>query len=199
MPPGGVSDEDLEFVATHKPILSEVGYATWYTAPYKGRRAANGQVFDDSAMTAAHRTLPMGSLVVVTNLKTGQSSAMRITDRGPFVEGRMLDLTIASAKATGVYGTGLGPRAHGRVRDAQAHRHGRALVRADWRIPRRARRHEAEGATARLYPGSNVIEFPGENSYWVRIRPEGDDRAMAEYISQHLQPAEGDAFLTRLD
>jgi len=51
----------------------------------------------------------------------------------------------------------------------------------------------------RRYPGSNVIEFPGENSYWVRIRPEGDDREMAEYIAQHLQPVEGDAFLTRLD
>src|SRR5580692_4568214 len=106
-PAGGVSAEDLEYVATHQPILSETGYATWYTAPYKGRRAANGQVFDDTAMTAANRTLPMGSLVVVTNLTTGQSSAMRITDRGPFVEGRMLDLTIASAKAVGVYSVGM--------------------------------------------------------------------------------------------
>jgi rare lipoprotein A len=95
VPAGGVSAADLDFVATHKPILSEIGNATWYTAPYKGRRAANGEVFDDWAMTAAHRTLPMGSLVVVTNLKTGQSGAMRITDRGPFVEDRMLDLTIA--------------------------------------------------------------------------------------------------------
>ena len=107
VPPGGVSQADMDFVATHTPILSELGYATWYTAPYKGRRAANGQVFDDSAMTAAHRTLPMGSLVEVTNLTTGQTAVMRITDRGPFVEDRMLDLTIASAKATGVYRAGL--------------------------------------------------------------------------------------------
>jgi rare lipoprotein A len=49
------------------------------------------------------------------------------------------------------------------------------------------------------YPGSNVIEFPGEKSYWVRIRPEGDDRAMAAYIAQHIQPVEGNAYLTRLD
>ena len=46
---------------------------------------------------------------------------------------------------------------------------------------------------------ANVIEFPGEKSYWVRIRPQGDDRATAEYIAQHLQPVEGDAYLTRLD
>jgi rare lipoprotein A len=49
------------------------------------------------------------------------------------------------------------------------------------------------------YPGSNVIEFPGEDSYWVRIRPEGDDRQEAELIARHLRPQEGEAFLTRLD
>jgi rare lipoprotein A len=198
-PPGGINDDDLAFVATHRPILSEVGYATWYTAPYKGRHAANGQVFDDDAMTAAHRTLPMGSLVVVTNMKTGESSAMRITDRGPFVEDRMLDLTIASAKAVGIYRTGM------------------AMVRMDvyetpkpmatggrWCVQIGAF-HDEEDAIAlkaqllRDYPGANVIEFPGEKSYWVRIRPLGDDRAMAEQIARHLQPVEGDAYLTRLD
>jgi rare lipoprotein A len=51
----------------------------------------------------------------------------------------------------------------------------------------------------RDYPGANVIEFPGEKSFWVRIRPEGDDRAMAEQIARQLQPVEGDAYLTRLD
>ena len=49
------------------------------------------------------------------------------------------------------------------------------------------------------YPGSNVIEFPGENSFWVRIRPQGDDRAMAESIARQVQPVEGNAYLTRLD
>ncbi len=199
VPPGGINASDLNYVATHRPILSEVGYATWYTAPYKGRHAANGEVFDDLAMTAAHRTLPMGSLVVVTNMSTGQSSAMRITDRGPFVEGRFLDLTIASAKATGVYRAGL------------------VQVRMDvyetpkpidwggrWCVQFGAF-HDERGALKlkeqllRRYPRSTVMEFPGEKSFWVRIRPEGDDRAMAEYIARHLQPAEGDAFLTRLD
>ena len=198
-PPGGVSAEDLDYVATHQPMLSETGYATWYTAPYKGRRAANGQVFDDGAMTAAHRTLPMGSLVVVTNLTTGQSSAMRITDRGPFVEGRMLDLTIASAKATGVYRAGLV-----RVRMDVYETPKRMDIGGRWCVQIGAFHDEraALGLKAELlrtYPGSNVIEFPGENSYWVRIRPAGDDRATAEYISQHVQPVEGDAYLTRLD
>jgi rare lipoprotein A len=199
VPVGGVSQADLDFVASHQPILSETGLATWYTAPYKGRKAANGQVFDDDAMTAAHRTLPMGSLVMVTNLKTGQSGVMRITDRGPFVEGRILDLSIASAKATGVYRAGL------------------AQVRLDvyqtpkpmdmggrWCVQIGALHDEQEALDLkqqllRQYPGSNVIEFAGQSSYWVRIRPAGDDRQTAEYIADHLQPVEGKAFLTRLD
>jgi rare lipoprotein A len=51
----------------------------------------------------------------------------------------------------------------------------------------------------RRYPDANVIEFPGERSYWVRIRPQGDNREMAEFIARHIHPSEGDAFLTRLD
>jgi rare lipoprotein A len=198
-PVGGISATDLDFIATHRPILSQVGYATWYTAPYKGRRSANGQVFDDAAMTAAHRTLPMGSLVMVTNLKTGESSAMRITDRGPFVEDRMLDLTIASAKATGVYRAGLS-----RVRMDVYETPKPIDTGGRWCVQIGAFHDERDALKLkeqllRRYPGSNVIEFPGEKSYWVRIRPEGDDRNTAEYISEHLQPVEGDAYLTRLD
>jgi peptidoglycan lytic transglycosylase len=199
VPPGGVSDADLDYVATHQPLLSEVGYATWYTAPYKGRRAANGQVFDDDAMTAANRTLPMGSLVVVTNLKTGQSSAMRITDRGPFVEDRMLDLTIASAKAVGVYRSGL---VEVRMDVYQTPKPidtgGRWCVQIGAFHDEQDALH-LKAQLQRSYPGSTVIEFPGEKSYWVRIRPQGDDRAMAESIARHIQPLEGDAYLTRLD
>ena len=77
VPEGGISAGDKEFILSHRPIYSEEGSATWYTAPYKGRKAANGQVFSDEALTAAHRTLPMGSLIVVTNLRTRQTSAMR--------------------------------------------------------------------------------------------------------------------------
>jgi rare lipoprotein A len=197
-PPGGVNADDLEFVRTHQPILSEEGLATWYTAA-KGRKSANGQLFSDHTLTAAHRTLPMGSLIVVTNLTTGQSSPMRITDRGPFVEERILDLTIASAKATGIY------------------RMGTARVRLDvYRTPKpietggrwcvqigaftsERKANKLKKQLERKYPDSTVIDFPGEASYWVRIRPEGDNREQAERIARKLRPAEGAAFLTRLD
>ena len=171
VPPGGVSDADLDFVNTHSPILSEEGLATWYTAPYKGRKAANGQVFSDHALTAAHRTLPMGSLITVTNLKTGQSAAMRITDRGPFVDGRILDLTIASAKATGIYRMGTAEvRLDVYETPKPIERGGRWCVQIGaFKSERKA--VKLKNALLRKYPNSNVIEFPGQDSYWVRIRP----------------------------
>ncbi len=199
VPPGGISAADIRFVNSHQPVLTEVGYATWYSAPYKGRKAANGQVFRDGALTAAHRTLPMGSLIVVTNLKTGQWSAMRITDRGPFVDGRILDMTIASAKATGVYRAGLA-----RVRvdvyetPKPIDEGGRWCVQIGaFHNERMSQKLKVQ--LQRRYPDASVIEFPGTDSYWVRIRPEGDNREKAELIASRLHPAEGDAFLTRLD
>jgi rare lipoprotein A len=201
VPPEGVSAEDLDFVKTHRPILSEQGLATWYTAPYKGRKAANGQLFSDRALTAAHRTLPMGSLITVTNLKTGQSAAMRITDRGPFVDGRILDLTIASAKATGVYSVGTAEvRLDVYQTPKPIERGGRWCVQIGaFKTERDAEKLKKQ--LLRRYPDSNVIEFPGQNSYWVRIRPQGDNRQQAESIARHLRPgeAEAEAFLTRLD
>ena len=198
-PPGGFSDEDLDYINTHRPILIEEGLATWYTAPYKGRRTANGQVFSDHALTAANRTLPMGTLIVVTNLATGQSSPMRITDRGPFAEDRILDLTIASAKATGIYRSGLA-----RVR-MEVYRSPKSINSGGrWCVQIGAFKSEHKAKKlkeqlARKYPEASVIEFPGEASYWVRIRPQDDDRERATLIARRLHPAEGEAYLTRLD
>jgi rare lipoprotein A len=150
-------------------------------------------------MTAAHRTLPMGALIVATNLATGQSAAMRITDRGPFVGDRVLDMTMAAAKATGVYRAGLA-----RVRidvyetPKSINTGGRWCVQIGaFHSEREALRLKQE--LLRTYADSNVIEFAGEDSYWVRIRPEGDNRETAEYIASHLRPSEGEAYLTRLD
>lgn len=199
VPPGGISDEDKEFVLTHRPIFSEEGEASWYTAPYKGRKAANGQVFDDDALTAAHRTLPMGSLIVVTNLKTRQASAMRITDRGPFRPDKVIDLTMASAKSIGLYRVGTAPvRIDVYETPKPIETGGRWCVQIGaFTSERSAEKMKAQ--LLREYPEAKVIEFPGEDSYWVRIRPEGDNREQAEFIAEHLHPDEGDAYLTRLD
>jgi len=126
---------------------------------------------------------------------------MRITDRGPFVDGRILDLTIASAKATGIYRMGAAQvRLDVYQTPKPIDRGGRWCVQIGaFKSEREAEKLKSE--LLRRYPGSNVIEFPGEDSYWVRIRPQGDNREQAEAIARHLRPsdAEAEAFLTRLD
>lgn len=199
VPDGGISAEDKEFVLSHRPIYSEEGQATWYTAPYKGRKAANGEVFRDDALTAAHRTLPMGSLIVVTNLKTRQASAMRISDRGPFVPDKIIDLTLASAKSIGMYRMGTAP-----VRIDVYETPKPMDVGGRWCVqigPLTSERNAIRLKEKLLgeFEGSRVIEFPGERSFWVRIRPAGDDRGQAENIARRVQPEEGAAYLTRLD
>ena len=98
--------EKIEVPADAKPIFEQTGRASWYGAPYHNRRGSNGEVYDMNAMTAAHLTLPLGSIARITNVKTGHSAVVRITDRGPFVEGRIVDLSFAAAKALDVYGPG---------------------------------------------------------------------------------------------
>jgi len=87
----------------------EEGNASWYGAPFHGRRASNGEVYDMNKMTAAHRTMAFGTIVKVTNLTNGKTAVVRITDRGPFIENRIIDLSMAAAKAIESIGPGVVP------------------------------------------------------------------------------------------
>ena len=87
----------------------EQGVASWYGAPFHGRQSSSGEIFDMNRFVAAHRTLPFGSLVRVTNLNNGMHTEVRIIDRGPFVEGRVIDLSLAAAHAIDMVGTGVAP------------------------------------------------------------------------------------------
>ena len=82
------------------------GGASWYGHGFHGRKTANGERFNTHALTAAHRSLPFGSRVQVTNERTGRSVVVRINDRGPFVGGRVIDLSKAAAQAGGISGVG---------------------------------------------------------------------------------------------
>ena len=86
------------------PVMAQTGIASVYS---EGRHTASGERFNPGALTAAHRTLPFGSRVRVTNRRNGRSVVVRITDRGPFVRGRIIDLTPAGARAIGM--SGLAP------------------------------------------------------------------------------------------
>jgi rare lipoprotein A len=85
----------------------EVGVASWYGHPYHGRPSSSGEIYDMEKLTAAHRTLPFGTLVRVRSVDNGRSVEVRINDRGPFVEGRIIDLSRAAARAVQMIGPGI--------------------------------------------------------------------------------------------
>ena len=87
----------------------EVGFASWYGAQHQGKRTASGEVYDMNQLTAAHRTLPFGTRLLVTNRDTSQSAEVRVNDRGPFVKGRILDVSYAAARQLGAVGAGIFP------------------------------------------------------------------------------------------
>jgi rare lipoprotein A len=88
------------------PGATETGIASWYGKPYDGRRAASGEIYDMQQLTAAHRTLPFNTWVEVTDLDNGKQVNVRINDRGPFIDGRIIDLSLAAARTIEMVGPG---------------------------------------------------------------------------------------------
>lgn len=88
---------------------AEVGLASWYGRDFHGRRTSSGEIYDMYQMTAAHRTLPLGTWVEVIHLETGRSIQVRVNDRGPFVGGRVIDLSYGAARVLGMVGQGVAP------------------------------------------------------------------------------------------
>jgi rare lipoprotein A len=84
------------------------GMASYYGKEFNGRKTASGERYSDRKFTAAHRKLPFGTMVNVTNLDNGKSVAVQVNDRGPFKKGRIIDLSYAAARAIGIVGTGTG-------------------------------------------------------------------------------------------
>jgi rare lipoprotein A (peptidoglycan hydrolase) len=92
---------------TGTPETTQVGTASWYGPGFHGQETASGETFNQHALTAAHRTLPLGTEATVTNLETGQSVTVTINDRGPYVPGRQLDLSQAAAQQIGLTKKGV--------------------------------------------------------------------------------------------
>ncbi|MFL6247098.1 MAG: septal ring lytic transglycosylase RlpA family protein [Thermoanaerobaculia bacterium] len=94
----------------HEPGPSETlqGVASWYGEEFAGRTTANGEIFDPTLLTAAHRSLPFGTILDVTNTKTAQTVRVRVNDRGPYIGGRIIDLSYAAAKQIGLIEPGIG-------------------------------------------------------------------------------------------
>jgi len=182
------------------PVLySETGIASWYGPPYHNRRGANGEVYDMNALTAAHKTLPLNSMVRVTNLKTGSSTVVRITDRGPFVGDRIIDLSLAASKAVDVWlaGTAL-VKVEVLSAPAPIASGGRWAVQIGaFQSPKAAA--ELKSKLMRRYHTAQVLQFTGPTGEWVRVRVQDDDKNRAQELAHATVTPEGGIFLVRLD
>jgi rare lipoprotein A len=181
------------------PIWTEVGYASWYGPPYHNRRGANGEIYNQNAMTAAHRSLPMNSIVRVTNLKTGHQQIVRITDRGPFVEDRIVDLSAAAAKAVDVWRPGTAKvKLEVLYAPADIESGGRWCVQIG-AFSRQKDALELKEKLMKRYHTAKVLQFPGPTGFWVRVRVLDDDKKRAQEVAKVINVDEGGVFLVRLD
>jgi rare lipoprotein A len=193
-------EEEIRTPAGAQPLETQTGAASWYGAPYHNRRGSNGEVYNMHAMTAAHRTLPLGSIVRVTNLKTRHSALVRITDRGPFVEGRILDLSYAAAKKVDLWQPGV---ANVKVEVMQTP--GSIAAGGRWAVQigsfeDQKAASELADHLARRYQTAKVVSFASPvGAWWVRVRVLNDDRKRAEDLIHETETPEGSLYLVRLD
>lgn len=189
-----------EITPDTKPLLVETGIASWYGAPYHNRRSSNGDIYDMHAMTAAHRTFPLGSIVRVTNPESGSSAVVRITDRGPFVEGRMIDLSQAAAKKIGLLRKGTGRVRIELLKTPRSIEDGGRWAVQIGGFDQESNARDLAGQLSRRYHTAKILTFSSPTGdWWVRVRVKDDLRARAEEVVKQIKPAEVGIFLVRLD
>jgi rare lipoprotein A len=182
------------------PIATETGLASWYGPPYHNRRGSNGEIYNMHAMTAAHRTYPLGSIVRVTNVKTGATALVRITDRGPFIPGRVVDLSLAAAKKLDVYQPGVAQVKVELMQSAAP-----PASPGKWAVQIGGFPHQPAAAKLadhlkRRYRTAQVLCFASPaGDWWIRIRVLDDDHTRAQKLAAETQTPEGSVFLVRLD
>src|SRR5581483_420836 len=181
-------------------LYTEEGYASWYGPGFHNRRASNGEVYDMNAMTAAHRDFPLNSVVRVTNEKTGHSTVVRITDRGPFVPNRIIDLSLAAAKAVDVWRSGTAMVKLEVLSAPAPIEHGGRWCVQIGAISSQKDAIRLKEHLLRTFETTQVIQFPApDGGYWVRVKVPQDDKRRAQEVARETHPDQGNVFLVRLD
>lgn len=174
---------------------TERGLASWYGPGFHGKRAANGEVYDMNQLTAAHRTLPFDTVVQVRNRENGRRVEVRITDRGPFVKGRIIDLSYEAAKQLEMLGPGVVPVEVRVISGGPIHGHSSEL----W-VQAGAFRDvdEAKAFYRQLRRSFADVKLSSDGA-WHRVRlGPYKKRKPAERTQRQLQSQGIEAFLTRL-
>ncbi len=178
---------------------TETGIASWYGHPYHGRPAASGEIYDMERLTAAHRTLPFGTRVRVENLQNGRRIEVRINDRGPFVEGRIIDLSRAAAREIGMLGPGTA-----RVRLVVLALPSQTSGADTFAVQTGAFRERANAERQRQrlskrYRDVRLVERPGDPPLWRVLVGRLPSQQEAEVLAGRLRAELGEAFVVRVD
>jgi rare lipoprotein A len=185
--------------ATFRPGYTETGIASWYGPPYHGRRAADGSVYDMDQMTAAHRTMPFGTRVKVTNLTNTRACEVRITDRGPFAKDRIIDLSRAAAKSIDMIGPGTA-RVRLLVLKNATPRPGEPAYAVQVAVYRDKER--AEKLLRDLKKTKEpvaLVERQGDVAQWRVLVGRKATSADAEALAERVRSYTGSAYVVRLD
>jgi rare lipoprotein A len=185
--------------AAMPPIgYTETGIASWYGHPYHGRPAADGEIYDMETFVAAHRTLPFNTWVRVVNLQNNKSVDVRIIDRGPFIDGRIIDLSHAAAAAIGLIGPGTGPvRMEVIAQPEGAPAPVFAVQVGAFRDPKAAERVRIEMESR--YGNARVVLRMG---FWRVLVGSEPDQASAAALAEKIRknsPEKNMAFVVRID
>jgi rare lipoprotein A len=181
------------------PGDTETGVASWYGHPYHGRPAADGEIYDMETLVAAHRTLPFNTWVRVLNLNNHKSVDLRIIDRGPFVEGRIIDVSHAAARALDMIGPGTAPVTVEVLRVAVETPATYAVQVGSFRNRANAERLRA-GMAAR-YGSARIVPRQGNPEMWrVLVGSESTENGAAS-LSDRIRRESGEKnlFVVRLD
>ncbi|PYX91899.1 MAG: septal ring lytic transglycosylase RlpA family lipoprotein [Acidobacteria bacterium] len=186
--------------ANAQSLFTQTGTASWYGPDYHKRKAANGEIYDMHRLTAAHLTLPLNSIARVTNVATGESVRVRITDRGPFVADRIIDLSMEAAKRISLYRQGVAKvKVEVLQSPASIGQGGRWAVQIG-AFGDEDTATQMKDKLERRYHTAKVLDFKGpRHDWWVRVRVLNDDKKRAQELAQENTTPEGGIFLVRID
>jgi rare lipoprotein A len=178
----------------------ETGTASWYGHPYHGRPAANGEIYDMEKLVAAHRTLPFNTWVRVTNLTNKKNVDVRIIDRGPFVGGRIIDLSHAAARAIEMIGPGVA-QVRVEVISAPANPEPSIFGVQVGAFASRANAERLVTAMQARYGAAKLVARQGSVTLWRVIAGSENSTADAETLAARIRGAENvpQAFVVRID
>ncbi|HEX4276153.1 MAG TPA: septal ring lytic transglycosylase RlpA family protein [Bryobacteraceae bacterium] len=182
------------------PGTSERGLASWYGHPYHGRPAADGEIYDMETLVAAHRTLPFQTRVRVRNLSNDKTVDVRIIDRGPFVAGRIIDLSHAAAKEIDLIGPGVG-QVEVTILGAPANPEPALFAVQVGAFREKANADRAQQNMLAAYGTAKAVLRPGDPPVWRILAGQETSEDAAEELAKRVrtEQKEPQAFVVRLD